>query len=83
MIDANYDKRGFYIATVDNYETTIYGENKAAVMAVAEDLIELVKEQIADNDYNYGLSFYACSYNGLAQNNFIKYYADKYGVTIF
>lgn len=59
--------------SIDDHETTIYGENKAAVMTVTEDLIELIKEQIADTDHNYGL----------AQNNFVKYYADEYGVTVF
>lgn len=83
MINANYDKRGFFIATVDDHETNIYGENKAAVMAVAEQLIDLIREQIADTDHNYGLGFYACGYDGRAQTDFSKYYADEYGVTVF
>lgn len=80
MINAKYDNRGFYIATVDGHETTIYGENKAEVEAVAQDLIDLVQEQIADAENNYGLAFYACGYDGEAQQRFAQQFTD---VTVF
>lgn len=83
MISTKYDERGFYIATVDGHETTVYGEDKEKVEATAEDLIDLVQEQIADTENNYGLAFYACGYDGRAQTDFIKYYADEYGVDVF
>lgn len=76
MIDANYDKRRFYIATVDNHETTIYGENKAAVIAVAEDLIKLVREQIGDNSH-YGLAFLFSNQNIYGGGEIIALDADK------
>lgn len=80
MISAKHDYRGFYIATVDGHETTIYGEDKAKVEAVALELIDLVREQIADTENNYGLAFYACGYDGQAQQRFVQQFAD---VTVF
>lgn len=76
MISAKYDYRGFYIATVDGHETTIFGEDKAKVKATAKDLIDLVQEQIADSENNYGLAFYACGYDGEAQQRFAQQFTD-------
>lgn len=76
MISAKYDYRGFYIATVDGHETTIFGEDKAKVEATAKDLIDLVQEQIADSENNYGLAFYACGYDGEAQQRFAQQFTD-------
>lgn len=35
-----------------------------------------------DSDDNYGLAFYACGYNGNAQNSFCDYWRDR-GVSVF
>lgn len=78
MIGANYDDRGFYIATVDGRETTIYGENKKRVEEVALELIDLVREQFADTENNYGLAFYACGYDGEAQQRFTQQFDGVY-----
>lgn len=80
MISAKYDERGFYIATVDGHETTICGKDKDKVEATAKDLIDLVQEQIADTENNYGLAFYACGYDGEAQQRFVQQFTD---VTVF
>lgn len=80
MISTKYDNRGFYIATVDGHETTIYGEDKEKVEATTKDLIDLVQEQIADTENNYGLAFYACGYDGEAQQRFAQQFTD---VTVF
>ena len=80
MINAKQDSRGFYIATVDGHETTIYGEDKDKVEAATKDLIDLVQEQIADTENNYGLAFYACGYDGEAQQRFVQQFTD---VTVF
>ncbi len=79
MISAKYDKRGFYIATVDDHETTIYGKDKDKVEATAKDLLDLIQEQIGDNS-RYGLAFYACGYDGEAQQRFAQQFTD---VTVF
>lgn len=80
MISSNYDERGFYIGTVDGQETTIYGEDKNKVEAVTKELIDLVREQFADTENNYGLGFYACGYDGEAQQRFAQQFTD---VTVF
>ena len=36
-----------------------------------------------DSESNYGLSFYACGYNGAAQQEFERYYLDEYGIELF
>lgn len=46
-------------------------------------MIDLVQEQIADTENNYGLAFYACGYDGEAQQRFCQYYQDEYGVRVF
>lgn len=79
IIGSNYDQRGFYIATVDGRETSIYGKDRAEVEAVAQELLPLIKEQFAD-DCHYGLAFYACSYDGEAQQRFAEQFGD---VTVF
>ena len=79
IISSNFDKRGFYIATLNGEETSIYGESRAEVESVAQELVPLIKEQFAD-DRHYGLAFYACGYDGEAQQRFCQSFGD---VTVF
>jgi len=52
---------------------------------VADDLWYLVEEAAradAEDNRNYGLSFYACGYSGEKQEEFDSYYKEKYGAYI-
>lgn len=67
----------------DSVPISICGKDPTAVKAVAEQLIDLIKEALSDTDHNYGLAFYACGYDGQAQTDFVKYYFYEYGVDVF
>lgn len=43
---------------------------------------DLIEDQLADKENNYGLAFYACGYDGKAQQEFISSWAEK-GVSVF
>lgn len=49
---------------------------------VVEELSDIILQRF-DDDSNYGLSFYACGYNGAAQSDFENYYMDEYGIELF
>ena len=54
--------------------------------AVADELCGLVEEAAradVEDGENYGLSFYACGYDGQAQQEFIQSFKEKYGAYIF
>ena len=79
IIGAKLSRGGLYTATLNGKETTIYGRDKKKVEAVAQELLDLIKEQFAD-DRHYGLAFYACGYDGKAQQRFAQQFGD---VTVF
>ena len=43
---------------------------------------DLIEYQQEDEGNNYGLAFYACGYNGQAQQDFIESWAEE-GVSVF
>ena len=43
---------------------------------------DLIADQQADEENNYGLAFYACGYDGKAQQEFISSWAEE-GVSVF
>ena len=43
---------------------------------------DLIEYQQEDEENNYGLAFYACGYNGQAQQDFIESWAEE-GVSVF
>ena len=44
--------------------------------------LDILLEKLEDEENNYGLAFYACGYNGDAQQDFWKYWRDK-GLSVF
>ena len=49
---------------------------------VVDELSDVILQRF-DDESNYGLSFYACGYNGAAQTDFEQYYIGKYGIELF
>ena len=49
---------------------------------VVDELSDIILQRF-DDESNYGLSFYACGYNGAAQTDFENYYLDEYGIEVF
>lgn len=43
---------------------------------------ELLESYFNDNENNYGIAFYACGFNGTAQQEFVQDWADE-GVRVF
>ena len=64
-------------------EVLVYpcGELKG-VMEFITECGDLLDEQREDMDNNYGLAFYACGYNGQAQQEFVESWAEV-GVAVF
>lgn len=58
------------------------GENLEGVKAFVEACGDLIADQQADEKNNYGLAFYACGYDGKAQQEFISSWAEE-GVSVF
>lgn len=56
--------------------------NLKGVKAFVEACGDLIEDQQADDENNYGLAFYACGYNGKAQQDFIKSW-EEIGVWVF
>lgn len=56
------------------------GELKG-VKAFVEACGDIIADKLADEN-NYGLAFYACGYNGKAQQDFIESWAEQ-GVSVF
>lgn len=52
------------------------------VKAFVEACGDLIEYQQEDEENNYGLAFYACGYNGQAQQDFIESWAEE-GVSVF
>lgn len=52
------------------------------VKAFVEACGDLIEDQQADEEANYGLAFYACGYDGKAQQDFIESWAEL-GVSVF
>lgn len=79
------DVTGEYTAWLGPWPCTIDGKDPEAVKAAAYDLVDLIVDQILgayNRGENYGLAFYACGYDGEEQTEFVKYYADEYGVDV-
>lgn len=72
-----------YSAWLGPWSCDIDGNDPEQVKRAAVDLLDVIVNQLMDADNNYGLAFYACGYDGQAQTDFIKYYADEYGVEVF
>lgn len=75
-----------YSAWLGPWPCDIDGNNQEQVKLAAVDLLDVIADQIIGayvKDENYGLAFYACGYDGLAQTDFVNYYADEYGVNVF
>ena len=49
---------------------------------VVEELSDILLQRLSDES-NYGLSFYACGYNGAAQTDFERHYLEEYGIEVF
>lgn len=56
--------------------------NNKNLKHVVYDLSDIILQRF-DDESNYGLSFYACGYNGPAQTNFEQFYWDSYGIELF
>lgn len=52
------------------------------VKAFVEACGDIIADKLADEANNYGLAFYACGYNGEAQQDFIKSW-EEIGVWVF
>lgn len=52
------------------------------VKAFVEACGDIIADKLADEANNYGLAFYACGYNGEAQQAFIKSW-EEIGVWVF
>lgn len=53
---------------------------------MAWNLADIILKQIEGNLFNgnnFGLAYYACGFDGQAQSEFVKYYADEFGVDVF
>ena len=57
-----------------------FGELKGLKRFVKENLDILFQK--LESEENYGLAFYACGYNGQAQQEYIDYW-EKQGLTVF
>lgn len=57
-----------------------FGELKGVKRFVKENLDILIQK--LESEENYGLAFYACGYNGQAQQEYIDYW-EKQGVSVF
>ena len=83
-VKTNKPNEGYkYSAWLGPWACSIDGDDPEQVKRAAVDLLDVIVDQLMDSDNNYGLAFYACGYDGQAQTEFVKYYAEKYGVTVF
>lgn len=57
------------------------GELKG-VKAFVEACGNIIADKLADEENSYGLAFYACGYDGKAQQDFIESWAEQ-GVSVF
>ena len=57
-----------------------FGELKGLKRFVKENLDILIQK--LESEENHGLAFYACGYNGQAQQEFISYW-EKQGLSVF
>ena len=84
-VHENIAGTGFQWHPVTNEGDVLFypcGENLEDVEAFVEACGDLIEEKLADEENNYGLAFYACGYNGKAQQDFIKSWAEQ-GVSVF
>ena len=56
--------------------------NLKGVKAFVEAYGDVIADKLADAENNYGLAFYACGYDGKAQQEFISSWAEE-GVSVF
>ena len=56
--------------------------NLKGVKAFVAECSDLIADKLADDENNYGLAFYACGYDGKAQQDFIDSWAEE-GVSVF
>ena len=56
--------------------------NLKGVKAFVEACGDLIADKLEDEENNYGLAFYACGYNGQAQQEFISSWEEE-GVAVF
>lgn len=61
---------------------SITAEEPTHLREVVVELEELIRSQMLSEN-NYGLSFFACGYDGQAQQDFQKYYHDTFQVWVF
>lgn len=76
---------GFMWHPVTNEGDVLYypcGENLKDVKAFVEACGDLIADKLADEENSYGLAFYACGYDGKAQQEFISSWAEE-GVSVF
>ncbi len=52
-------------------------DDKNAMKLFLENNLEILDSYFNDNDNNYGISVYACGYNGKAQDEFIQSWLDE------
>lgn len=83
LIEVKENADHTYTAWLGPWVCSIDGNDPEQVKRAAVDLLDVIVDQLMDSDNNYGLAFYACGYDGQAQTEFVKYYAEKYGVTVF
>lgn len=75
-----------YSAWLGPWPCDIDGNSQEQVKLAAVDLLDVIVNQIIGaytKNKVYGLAVYACGWDGQAQTDFRKYYADKYGVDVF
>lgn len=75
-----------YVAWFGKWPCDIEGNDPEKVKEVAWDSADIILKQIEGNLFNgnnFGLAYYACGYDGKAQTEFVKHYADEFGVEVF
>ena len=56
--------------------------NREAIQLFLDNNKEVLERYFNDNENNYGIGFYACGFNGTAQQEFAQAWADS-GVRVF
>ena len=83
------EDRGVYypVIMIDGekfYCRSIMSKNSEADFASVIDQLESTLIDWAEDDVNnYGLAFYACGYDGDAQQRFSEQFEEKYGIYVF
>lgn len=77
-------KGGEFVALVDGKVVDgVRGYEPLHVIKVASQLIGAILDQMDDTEHNYGILFYACGYDGDAQQRLQEEIEEEFGVFVF